>query len=116
MMDQDRNLGVTEARFALTIVICLLVAVGYLALMRLGGTSEPVVEEGPDNPAQLSVGPIDPTPTDNSNEPEVLKVDPPLISNRPEPRKTPSSEEPGNGTNSRDSFVLPASSNDSQRR
>src|SRR5690349_465596 len=96
MMDQDRNLGVTEARFALTIVICLLVAVGYVTLMRLGGTSEPVVEESPDNPTQVSVGPIDPTATDNSNEPEVLKVDPPLISNRPQPPKPPSSEDPAN--------------------
>jgi len=30
-MEKERNLGVTEARFALTILTCLLVAIGYLA-------------------------------------------------------------------------------------
>ena len=32
-MDKERNLGVTEARFALTILTCLLVAIGYIALL-----------------------------------------------------------------------------------
>ena len=30
-MDKERNLGVTEARFALTIVTCLVFAIGYIA-------------------------------------------------------------------------------------
>ncbi len=43
-MDQERNLGVTEARFALTILTCLLVAIGYIALLRLGGTKDTSVD------------------------------------------------------------------------
>ena len=39
-MDEERNLGVTEARFALTLLTCLLVAIGYVALLRLGGTKD----------------------------------------------------------------------------
>jgi hypothetical protein len=47
-MSQDGNTGVTEARFALTIVTCLLLALGYITLHRLGGAGEvPPVETGP---------------------------------------------------------------------
>jgi hypothetical protein len=50
MMDkQERNLGVTEARFALTLLTCLLVAVGYVVLLRLGGTKDPTTDVGPDD-------------------------------------------------------------------
>ena len=48
-MDQERNLGVTEARFALTLLTCLLVAIGYVALLRLGGAKETVVDPGSDD-------------------------------------------------------------------
>jgi hypothetical protein len=50
-MDQERNLGVTEARFALTILTCLLVAVGYVALLRLGGSRDAGIEPGNDDAA-----------------------------------------------------------------
>jgi len=112
MMDQDQNLGVTEARFALTIVICLLVAVGYVALMRLGGGSEPVVDEGPDSGAQVQIAPIDPTPPDNANDPEVLPVIP-MISTRPDAVRPPALEIQRNGS---DATGVPDASFDSQRR
>jgi hypothetical protein len=48
-MDDDRNKGVTEARFALTLVICGLVAIGYVVLLRLsGGPSHSTIEIRPD--------------------------------------------------------------------
>src|SRR4249919_1329884 len=47
-MDEERNLGVTEARFALTILTCLLVAIGYIALLKLGGTKDTSTDVGPD--------------------------------------------------------------------
>jgi hypothetical protein len=46
-MDDDRNVGVTEARFALTLVTCALVAAGYLAisnLTNLGKSDESTIE------------------------------------------------------------------------
>lgn len=112
-MDQDRNLGVTEARFALTIVICLLVAVGYVALLRWGGTGSATVDDG--TPTEIVQ--IDPTPDDNSNDPEVLKVDPPKVSNRPEPPTTPRSELQPNGLGLPElPATLPGDSVDTQRR
>jgi hypothetical protein len=48
-MDEERNLGVTEARFALTILTCLLVAIGYIALLKLGGTKDTSADVGPDD-------------------------------------------------------------------
>ena len=49
-MDQERNLGVTEARFALTLLTCLLVAIGYVALLRIGG-NDSAAETGADDPS-----------------------------------------------------------------
>jgi hypothetical protein len=59
MMEKDRNLGVTEARFALTLLTCLLVAIGYVALLRLGGTKETDVDPGQDD---VTVNQPDSTP------------------------------------------------------
>lgn len=114
MMDQDRNLGVTEARFALTIVICLLVAVGYVALLRFGGSGKATVEEIP--PTEVVQGAT--TPVDNSNDPEELKIDPPAtgmgtMSTRPAPPQPPQSEQPTDGSGLWDSTTAPSSS---QRR
>jgi hypothetical protein len=47
-MDQERNLGVTEARFALTLLTCLLVAIGYVALLKIGG-NDSAAETGSDD-------------------------------------------------------------------
>jgi hypothetical protein len=71
--DRDRNLGVTEARFALTLVICLLVAVGYVVLLRLGGTGESPVERVDVKPPEVAR--FEPPPV-NENDPEVLKIEP----------------------------------------
>lgn len=112
-MDQDRNLGVTEARFALTIVICLLVAVGYVALLRWGGTGSATVDDG----TPVEIVQIEPPPVNNSNDPEVLPVDPPKVSNRPEPPKALRSEEQSNGSGFLElPPTLPVDSVDTERR
>ena len=46
-MEKERTLGVTEARFGLTILICGLVAIGYIVLLRLGSTNEAPSSDGP---------------------------------------------------------------------
>jgi len=44
-MEQDRNLGVAEARVGLSIITCLLLVLGYVVLQQLGGTGQrPPVE------------------------------------------------------------------------
>jgi hypothetical protein len=77
VMEKERNLGVTEARFALTLLTCLLVAIGYVALLRLGGSKDPSVDLSPDDPSPPSfVGP--PTlPIKAEPEPRVLPLDKP---------------------------------------
>src|SRR3954453_18283456 len=63
VMDKERNLGVTEARFALTLLTCLLVAIGYVALLRLGGSKDTATDVGPDDASSSSIaGPILPSP------------------------------------------------------
>ena len=62
-MDKERNLGVTEARFALTILTCLLVAIGYIALLRLGGTKDTSTDVSPDEVSPpIMAGPETPPP------------------------------------------------------
>jgi hypothetical protein len=71
-MDDDRNQGVTEARFALTLVICGLVAIGYVVLLRLsGGPSHSTIEIRPDVVVQPTA------PREDENLPRVLPVDVP---------------------------------------
>jgi hypothetical protein len=74
-MDQDRNLGVTEARFALTLLTCILVAVGYIALLRLGGTKEPQVDVGPHEVLPPTVA-VPSNPPDAEPQPRVLPLEP----------------------------------------
>src|SRR5215212_585713 len=76
VMDKERNLGVTEARFALTLLTCLLVAIGYVALLRLGGSNDPSVDVSPDDPAPSIVGPAT-LPIKSEPEPRVLPLDNP---------------------------------------
>jgi|RhiMethySRZTD1v2_1073278.scaffolds.fasta_scaffold1033919_2 hypothetical protein len=68
-MDEDRNVGVTEARFALTIVICVLVAVGYIVLARLGSSSEAPLEvrQEPTLAPRVTV--------EEDDQPQVIKID-----------------------------------------
>jgi hypothetical protein len=115
-MDEDRSIGVTEARFGLTVLICLLVAIGYLVLMRLGGgSSDSTVELRPDNVtppiAQNDETPVDP------DQPKVLVIVPEgtsanLISQRqgrPAPRQ-------GDLIDGKSYPVLPAESIETERR
>ena len=60
-MEKQKTLGVTEARFGLTLLICGLVAIGYIVLLRLGGTSQASVEHRND---------IDPSPRIARVQPE----------------------------------------------
>jgi len=86
-MDDERNLGVTEARFALTILTCLLVAIGYIALLRWGGTKDPTADISPDDPAgTVMTQPLDLKPSEPT--PRVVPLDPdngrPGLAERPE--------------------------------
>jgi hypothetical protein len=75
-MEKERNLGVTEARFALTLLTCLLVAIGYVALLRLGGSKDTTVEPGSDNiPPPGIAGPE--TPIQTEPQPIVLPLEKP---------------------------------------
>ncbi len=74
-MDEQRSLGVTEARYALSALCCALVVVGYIALDRLGGTGEgPIVETRPDQVETFD----DPDDhfVDDAPPPVVLEVEP----------------------------------------
>jgi hypothetical protein len=44
-MEKQKTLGVTEARFGLTLLICGLVAIGYIVLLRTGITNDAAVEQ-----------------------------------------------------------------------
>jgi len=78
-MDQERNLGVTEARFALTLLTCLLVAIGYVVLLRLGGTKETPVEAGADDllPPIVAAPNAPDSANDIEQQPRVLSLETP---------------------------------------
>jgi hypothetical protein len=78
MNDEDRNTGVTEARFALTLLTCILVAVGYVVLLRLGGTKDSPVVVGPDDgPPPIMAGSGSTPPVNVEPQPQVLPIDKP---------------------------------------
>jgi hypothetical protein len=92
-MDQERNLGVTEARFGLTLLICLLVAIGYIVLLRLGNSGELPVEIRTGNESAERIAREESKP-DSSDRPHVLPIEPdgtsvPYTSQRSAPQ-TPS--------------------------
>jgi hypothetical protein len=77
MMEKERNHGVTEARFALTLLTCLLVAIGYVALLRLGGSKDTTAEPGTDDVQPPAIaGPEMPPPVIEP-QPIVLPLDKP---------------------------------------
>lgn len=99
-MEKKRNLGVTEARFALTILTCLLVAIGYITLLRLVGPKDLTADNSPDDTVPPAVaGPIAP-PAATEIRPHVLPVvksddthgDRPSIAKRPDAEQIPASE------------------------
>jgi hypothetical protein len=72
-MNRERNLGVTEAGLGLTLVICLLVVLGYLILHHLGGSSQaPAVEIRPDVVAEPAANAVAP---DADEQPQVLTIE-----------------------------------------
>jgi hypothetical protein len=81
-MNDDRNLGVTEARFALTLLICLLVAIGYVLLLRLGSSGDSTIEV-----RQNVVSQAGPTHEDE-HSPKVLNVEGSEVARRPGPMNT----------------------------
>ncbi|MCC7474562.1 MAG: hypothetical protein IT425_04150 [Pirellulales bacterium] len=87
-MESERNLGVNETRFALTLFICLLVAFGYIVLLRVGTSGEGAVELRPENAPVERIVLKEETPTE-VDQPQVVPIEPegsnvPLVSQRPE--------------------------------
>jgi hypothetical protein len=76
-MKNERNLGVTEARFALTLLTCLLVAIGYVALLRLGGSKDATVEPGSDDVPPPGIADRTTPPPVIEPQPIVLPLDKP---------------------------------------
>ncbi len=82
-MDHKRNLGVTEARFALTILTCLLVAIGYITLLRLVGPKDIAGDTGPDDVMPPSIAGPSLPPADVEIQPRVVPIEKPDDRNEP---------------------------------
>jgi hypothetical protein len=74
MIDEESKRGVNEARFALTLVTCLLVAIGYFVLLRFGGVKNTTFEGADDPSAQAGNPPA--VQKDSELMPHVLPVEP----------------------------------------
>jgi hypothetical protein len=88
VMDKERNLGVTEARFALTLLTCLLVAIGYVALLRLGGSKDPSVDLSSEEASPPGIASPLTVPIKVEPEPRVLPLEKPErneMAKRPKP-------------------------------
>jgi hypothetical protein len=88
-MNQERNFGVTEAGLGLTVITCLLVALGYWLVQRLVGTgATPPVEV---RPPAADLDPPRADPVVKNQQPQVLVpeqpgsagVESPHTANRP---------------------------------
>jgi hypothetical protein len=74
-MDDEKSSGVTESRFALTLLICLLFAVGYVALLRLAGPKETIPDVATETMSPPPAGPGATTPPPEAEpQPHVLEV------------------------------------------
>jgi hypothetical protein len=89
-MDDEKNSGVTESRFALTLLICLLFAVGYVALLRLAGPKDTAPDTASEtmSPPLAGPGPTTAPPPEAEPQPVVLPIEKPTdsqneISQRP---------------------------------
>ena len=70
-MQENRTQGVSEARFALTLVICALAAVGFVVLLRLGGgPGNSTIELRPDEIVVQQTQPVE-----DDGTPRVLPVE-----------------------------------------
>jgi hypothetical protein len=56
-MIKERNFGVAEARIGLSVITCLLVALGYVIVHRLGDASVPTEIESGSNPQAAQISP-----------------------------------------------------------
>jgi hypothetical protein len=75
VIDEEPKRGVNEARFVLTLLTCLLVAIGYIVLLRYGGVRNTAFEPSADDPsAQAGASPA--MPKDTELMPHVLPVEP----------------------------------------
>ncbi len=73
-MDEGRSY-LSEARYALSLLCCVLVVIGYIALNRLGGTGEgPILESRPEVVEPLA--PNDESVAAENDQPQVLPVEP----------------------------------------
>jgi hypothetical protein len=96
-MEKQKTLGVTEARFGLTLLICGLVAIGYIVLLRLGSSNDASVENRNDIEKSPRVA-IRQTP--DEEQPTVLPLKPEdATTTRPERSMLPTH---GNDKNSAD--------------
>jgi hypothetical protein len=75
VIDDQPKRGVNEARFALTLLTCLLVAIGYIALLRFGGVKHTTFEPGTDD--QAGQGAPSNLPKNPELMPQVLPVETP---------------------------------------
>jgi hypothetical protein len=118
-MNQERNFGVTEAGVGLTVITCLLVALGYWIILRLVGSSTtPTVEVRPSAQASPTPGA---DPVDNPQQPRVLTVEQPQSSDMPlphtanRPQWLPYQEEPEiSPTSGIDGVLSPVTPDDEQ--
>jgi len=79
-MSQERNFGVTEAGLGLTVITCLLIALGYWIVQRLGGTGQaPPVEVRASQTAEQASGSPQDAPGEKS-QPRVLVAEEPKSS------------------------------------
>jgi len=89
MIHEESKRGVNEARFALTLVTCLLVAIGYIVLLRFGGVKRTTFEAGAEDQAAQLGAPAN-LPKNSELMPQVLTVETPddrnsRLSQRPQP-------------------------------
>jgi hypothetical protein len=73
-MNDERNYGVTEARFALTLLTCLLLALGYIALHRLAGPAP--VQDADAAPVVEVLKPSAGDAAPSEPQPQVLTIEP----------------------------------------
>jgi hypothetical protein len=76
VIDEEPKRGVNEGRFALTVLTVLLVAIGYIALLRFGGVKHTSFEAGADDPSAQAGAPTT-VPKDSELMPHVLPVEAP---------------------------------------
>lgn len=89
-MKHERNLGVTEARLGLSVLICLLLVVGYVLLQQLGGTGDVLPVEFRNNVITPSAARHEEVLSHENAQPQVLPIesgdraaDIPLTTQRP---------------------------------